>query len=353
MKALVKTEPGYNKMVLKEIPTPIPVADQVLIKVIYTGICGTDIHGFKGEYDRLRTPLVLGHEFSGIVEAVGEAVTEVKVGDFVTSETTFSTCGECGNCQKKEYNLCLKRQGLGSQVNGSFAEFVLSRAESVHLLNDQISLLEASITEPIACGVHASMEKVQVKKGETAVIIGPGPIGLCLAQVLKGLGATVILLGITQDQERLDTALELGVDHIIDTQKEEAVAVIKNLTEGNEADYCFECSGAAPAVVHAFDYLKQKGTLIQMGVFAKKDNLLDLNSIVQREINVVGSRSQKPSTWKITLDLMTQKKIDARKLITLILPLERWEAAFEAAIAGSEIKVVLQPNQEELLGGKR
>lgn len=351
MKALVKMESGYNKMVLKEVPTPVPVADQVLIKVVYTGICGTDIHGFKGVYDRLKIPLVLGHEFSGIVAAVGETVTTVKVGDLVTSETTFSTCGECENCQNKEYNLCVKREGLGSQVNGSFAEYVLSREESVHLLNDKISLLEASITEPIACGVHASMEKVQVKKGETAVIIGPGPIGLCLSQVLKGIGATVILLGITQDQERLKTALELGVDHVIDTQKEAAAEKIKSLTNNQGADYCFECSGAAPAVTHAFDYLKQKGTLVQMGVFSKSDNLLDMNSIVQREMNVVGSRSQKPSTWKITLDLMTQKKIDARKLITLILPLERWEEAFEAAIAGSEIKVVLQPNPEETLGG--
>lgn len=344
MKALVKTAPGYNQMVLKEIPQPKPEKDQVLIKVAYTGICGTDVHGFKGEYDRLKTPLVLGHEFSGVVAEVGSDVTKVKVGDEVTSETTFSTCGSCEPCQNKEYNLCLKRQGLGSQVNGSFAEYVLTREESVHLLDGKISLMEASITEPIACGVHASMEKTQVGAGDTVVVIGPGPIGLCLTQVLKGIGAKVIMVGITRDKERLETARSLGADAIVDSQAENAAEVIQEMT-GVGADYCFECSGAAPAVKNAFDYLRQKGTLVQMGVFAKNENLLDLNSIVQREMNIVGSRSQKPSTWQLTLDLMKKGSIDARRLITKVYPLTEWEQAFEDAMAGTEIKVVLQPNE--------
>lgn len=344
MKALVKTAPGYNQMVLKEIPQPKPEKDQVLIKVAYTGICGTDVHGFKGEYDRLKTPLVLGHEFSGVVAEVGSDVTKVKVGDEVTSETTFSTCGSCEPCQNKEYNLCLKRQGLGSQVDGSFAEYVLTREESVHLLEGKISLLDASVTEPIACGVHASMEKTQVQAEDTVVVIGPGPIGLCLTQVLKGIGAKVIMVGITRDKERLETARSLGADAIVDSQAENAAEVIQEMT-GVGADYCFECSGAAPAVKNAFDYLRQKGTLVQMGVFAKNENLLDLNSIVQREMNIVGSRSQKPSTWQLTLDLMKKGSIDARRLITKVYPLTEWEQAFEDAMAGTEIKVVLQPNE--------
>ena len=346
MKALVKTEPGYNKMKLLEIEKPVSRDQEVLIKVIYTGICGTDIHGFKGEYDRLKTPLVLGHEFSGVVEAIGENVTKVQKGALVTSETTFATCGECEPCQNKEYNLCLNRKGLGSQVNGSFAEYVLTREESVHVLDDKISLLAASITEPIACGVHASMEKVQVEKNDVAVIVGPGPIGLCLSQVLKSVGAKVIVIGITQDAGRLETARELGADRIIDSLKEDAAGIIKEFTNGKGADYCFECSGAAPAIKGVFDYLKQKGTLVQMGVFAKNLNELDMNSIVQREMNVIGSRSQKPSTWHLTLDLMKKGQIDAERLITKIYPLEQWEDAIEQVMAGNEIKVVLQPNKQ-------
>lgn len=346
MKALVKTKPGYNKMKLLEIETPVPKDKEVLVKVIYTGICGTDIHGFKGEYDRLKTPLVLGHEFSGVVESVGENVTDVQVGDLVTSETTFATCGECESCQNKEYNLCQNRKGLGSQVNGSFAEYVLTREESIHMLDERISLLAASITEPIACGVHASMEKVKVKKNDVAVIVGPGPIGLCLSQVLKSVEAKVIVVGITQDADRLKTAKELGADRVVDSLTEDAGAIIQAFTDGKGADYCFECSGAAPAIKGIFDYLKQKGTLIQMGVFAKSLNELDMNSIVQREMNVIGSRSQKPSTWHLTLDLMKQGKINAECLITKVYPLEQWEEAIEQVMAGNEIKVVLQPNKQ-------
>ena len=281
-----------------------------------------------------------------MVEAVGEKVTNVQKGDLVTSETTFATCGECESCLNKEYNLCLNRKGLGSQVNGSFAEYVLTREESVHVLDEKLSLLAASITEPIACGVHASMEKVQVKKNDVAVIVGPGPIGLCLSQVLKSVEAKVIVVGITQDAERLKTALELGADRVIDSQTEDAAAIIQAFTDGKGADYCFECSGAAPAIKGVFDYLKQKGTLIQMGVFAKSLNELDMNSIVQRELNVIGSRSQKPSTWHLTLDLMKQGKIDAERLITKVYPLEQWEEAIEQVMAGNEIKVVLQPNKQ-------
>jgi L-iditol 2-dehydrogenase len=346
MKALVKTEPGYNKMKLLEIERPVPKGTEVLVKVIYTGICGTDIHGFKGEYDRLKTPLVLGHEFSGVVEAIGESVTNVQKGDLVTSETTFDTCGECESCKNKEYNLCLNRQGIGSQVNGSFAEYVLTREESIHVLDEKISLLAASITEPIACGVHASLEKAQVKKNDVAVIVGPGPIGLCLSQVLKSVEAKVIVVGITQDGERLKTAKELGADIVIDSLTEDTVEIINTFTNGKMADYCFECSGAAPAIKNIFDYLKQKGTLVQMGVFSKSLNELDMNSIVQREMNVIGSRSQKPSTWRLTLDLMRKGNIDAERLITKVYPLEKWDEAIEQVMAGNEIKVVLQPNKQ-------
>lgn len=345
MKALMKTSSGFNKMKLINVDKPIPTGNQVLIKVAYTGICGTDIHAYRGEYDRLKTPITLGHEFSGVVDSIGEKVTEVKTGDLVTSETTFSTCGECEPCKNKEYNLCLKREGIGTQVNGSFAEYVLTREESVHILDKSISLLAASITEPIACCVHASMEKAKIKKNDVAVVVGPGPIGLCMTQVLKSIGSKVIVLGITQDEERLKAALELGADCVINSQKEDAVSIIKDITGDKGADYCFECSGSPQAIKDIFDYLKQKGTLIQMGVFSKDLNEIDMNSIVQREMNVIGSRSQKPSSWLLTLELMKEKKIDAESLITKIYSIDQWEEAFEHAMTGKGVKVVMQLNK--------
>ena len=154
MKAVVKTATGYDNMVYQDIPEPEATGDLVKIKIAYSGICGTDLHAFKGTYASTKPPVVLGHEFSGIVTAVGPDVKHVKVGDRVTSETTFATCGHCTSCATKDYNLCSNRKGLGTQINGSMAQYVVSREESVHILPEHVSLLSASLTEPLRPRQH-------------------------------------------------------------------------------------------------------------------------------------------------------------------------------------------------------
>ena len=172
---------------------PKAEGDLVKIKVAYSGICGTDIHAYNGSYASTKTPVILGHEFSGIVVETGPDVQKVKVGDRVTSETTYKTCNTCSMCKSKDYNLCGSRQGLGTQINGSMAEYLVSREESIHVLPDHVSLLSASLTEPLACGVHAVIEKGKVQKGDICVVFGAGAIGQMVSQVAKGCGAVVIL----------------------------------------------------------------------------------------------------------------------------------------------------------------
>lgn len=248
MKAVVKTESGFDKMMLENVAEPVVYGNRVKIKVAYTGICGSDIHTFKGEYGNPTTPVTLGHEFSGVVVAIGPDVTNLKVGDRVTSETTFETCGTCKFCLEKEYNLCSHRRGIGTQANGSFAEYVLSREESCHTLVDSISYQAAALTEPLACCVHAALEKTTIEPTDTVLIFGPGPIGLLLAQVVKAQGATVIMAGITKDSERLKLAAELGIDRTVDTMQENLADIVFAMTEGYGADKVFDCSGAVPAV---------------------------------------------------------------------------------------------------------
>jgi L-iditol 2-dehydrogenase len=269
MKAVMKVEPGYDKMLLKTIPELEVQKNQVKIKVAYTGICGTDIHTFTGQYKNSQTPVVLGHEFSGIVVEVGEDVTKVKVGDKVTSETTFVTCGECDYCLEKDYNLCAHRKGIGTQINGSFAEYVISREESVHVLPDAVDLKAAALTEPLACCVHASLEKTVVKKGDKVLIFGPGPIGLLQAQVVKAQGAFVILAGITKDQKRLELAKSLGVDVAVDIQKESLEEIVLAYTNGYGVDKLFECSGAVQALNQGLPLVKKKERLYKWGFSPK------------------------------------------------------------------------------------
>lgn len=342
MKALTKTEKGYDKMALLDIEEPKAVKNLVKIKVEYSGICGSDLHSFKGEYGNIKTPVVLGHEFSGVVVEVGEDVTKVKVGDKVTSETTFETCCECDYCKSKDYNLCSTRKGIGTQANGSFAEYVLSREESVHVLPENVSLLAASLTEPLACCVHAALEKTTINAGEVALVFGPGPIGLLLSQVVKSQGAYVILAGVTKDRERLDLAKKLGIDLVVDLLEEDLNAIVMEKTNGYGANKVFDCSGVIHAVNQGLRLTKKKGDFVQVGLFAKVKNELDQEAIIQREIRYIGSRSQKPSSWVTSLELLRDKKVDTETLVTKMVDLENWREGIEAAMQGSEIKVVIK-----------
>ncbi|HBF5763541.1 TPA: zinc-binding dehydrogenase [Clostridioides difficile] len=342
MKAVVKTKQGYDNVEVLEVEEPKATGDKVKIKVEYSGICGSDIHSFKGEYANIKAPVTLGHEFSGIVVEVGEDVKNIKVGDRVTSETTFETCEKCIYCETKDYNLCPTRKGIGTQVNGSFAEYVLSREESIHVLPENVSLLSAALTEPLACCVHAALEKTTIESSDTVLIIGPGPIGLLLAQVVKSQGATVIMSGVTKDKERLEIAKNLGVDRTVNVMEESLADVVNEMTDGNGVNKGFDCSGFMPAVNEALRLLRKKGTFVQVGIFAKKLNEMDQEAIIQRELQYIGSRSQKPSSWITALDLMANGKVNTEALVTRTVGLDEFKEGITALMNGEEIKVAVK-----------
>lgn len=343
MKALLKKDNGYDNMELVDIDEPIIGDDQVKIKVAYSGICGSDIHSYKGEYKNLKPPVVLGHEFSGIVVDVGSNVKGIKVGDKVTSETTYFICGKCEYCKSLDYNLCPDRKGIGTQVNGSFAEYVVNRAESVHVLPENVDLLSASITEPLACCAHAVLEKTDVELSDVVLIFGPGSMGLLTAQIVKARGAYVILAGMTKDKDRLKLAESLGIDKTVDIQNENLEEIIMDLTNGYGVDKVFECSGSIKATNSGLSLLKKKGTLVQVGIFAKSVNELDEDKIIQKEIVYIGSRSQKPSSWDKALYLLQTGKVNTKAIITDIYDLKDWEKGFNKVMNGEGIKIVLKP----------
>lgn len=341
MKAVVKTKSGDDFMEYKEIDEPVAVKDLIKIKVAYSGICGTDLHAFKGTYTSTKPPVILGHEFSGVVVQVGEDVKNIKVGDRVTSETTFTICGTCASCLSKDYNLCGNRQGLGTQINGSMAEYLLTREESVHVLPSNVTMLSATLTEPLACGVHACIEKGNISKGDIVVVFGAGAIGLLLAQVAKAKGAIVIVAGLSNDIERFEIAKKFGVDRVVDQMKENLSEIVLEMTNSKGADKCFECSGAVIAVNKAFELVRRKGQVIQMGVFSKSQNEIATDLILHKEIEYIGSRSQKPTSWKISLELMEQGLVNPEIIVTSTVTLDNWRGAFEKMISGEGAKGII------------
>ncbi len=341
MKALVKTAHGFGNLEVLDVQEPKPGKDQVKIEVKYAGLCGSDIHTYEGHY-KVAVPVTLGHEFSGEVVELGEGVTDFKIGDRVTSETTFYICGECEYCESRDYNLCNHRKGLGTQQNGGFTNYLIARKESVHHLPENVDFKSAAMTEPLACTHHA-VSKTTINKGDVAVVIGPGPIGLLTAQVAKSRGATVIITGLTNDKVRLDKALELGIDYAVNTQEEDLKEVVNGLTNGYGAELVFECSGAVPAANQGLDLLRKKGQYCQVGLFAKPKIEFDLEKIIQKEIRVVGSRSQKPADWDASLALMNDGFVNAKALVTHEFDITQWDEAYQAIKSGEAIKVLLTP----------
>lgn len=337
MKAVVKlTE---DKIELIDIPEPVPGPNQVKVRVKAAGICGTDIYG----YSALNPPVVLGHEVSGEIVKVGEEVKELKIGDRVTSETTAYICGKCKFCQSKDYNLCSYRRGLGSKVNGAFAEYFVIRQMSIHKLPSTVDFSSGALSEPLACATHAVMEQAEVRKSEVILVLGPGPLGLLVAQVAKAEGAMVVVCGVAGDDFRLALAKKLGADKSINLENEDVGEFIEKSTDGYGADVVFECSGAAKAVHLGLKLVRKKGRYIQVGIVHELINL-DFDQILfDKEIALVGSHTQKPSAWAKALKLMREGMVDVCSLVTDKLPLAKWEEGFRRAKERDSVKVLLYP----------
>lgn len=342
MKALRKLAEGYNQMALVSVDEVTPSEEEVKIHILYTGICGSDIHAFKGEYNK-EIPLTLGHEFVGEVVEVGSVHSFFKIGDLVVSETTFEVCEKCPYCKQEEYNLCSHRKGLGTQVDGSFAEYVLVKEARCHLIPKEIDIKIAAMLEPIACCIHAIKEKTIVSSTDKIAVFGPGPIGTLLSAILVSLDIEVLLIGTIKDKKRLSIAKEIGISHILTVQEDDIDSFVEIWTEDTGVDKVFECSGSVHAVHQAMKIIKKKGILIQEGLFASEMNEINMDHLIHKEICYIGSRTQKPSSWKLAIQWLLETKIDLSPIVSAILPLENWEEAFRLAMNGEELKVLMQP----------
>lgn len=341
MKALVKYGKGENDIELREIPEPVPQANEVKVKVKATGICGTDLYG----YSALKPPVVLGHETAGVVVEVGEEVKDIKAGDRVTTETTAYICGQCKFCQSKDYNLCIHRKGLGSAVNGAFAEYFVIRKESIHQIPPHIDFNSASLFEPLSCATHAVMEQANLLPHETVLVLGPGPLGLLTAQIAKSLGAKVIICGIEGDEKRLSTAEKIGINQIFNIKKKDIKNYLSKLTDGYGVDVVFECSGSVEAVEYGLNFIRKGGRYIQEGIIHQPIQLRFDQILFDKELSIIGSRTQKPSSWDKAINLVNEGKVNLKELVSDILPLSNWKEGFRRAKKKNSIKIVLQPDK--------
>lgn len=343
MQALVKEASGPGNVRLVDVPEPTAGPGQVRIAVRAAGICGSDLHILHGDIKLLlRPPVVMGHEFSGVIDQVGDGITGWAVGDRVTAETAVRTCGECLSCRTGHYNRCSSKEILGYVHDGAFAPYTLVAPHRLHRLPDSVDFISAAMTEPLACCVRALYELACIRPEDLVVIAGPGAIGLLCLQLARAAGARVFVVGAAPDAQRLAVAKGLGASRTLVAGDVDVAAEVRAASHGEGCDVFVEASGAPAAARMGLDITRRGGQYVQVGL-ASGPFEIDLSLLAYKELHMLGSLGQRWSAWQKALPLMAEGKVDMLPLATHVLPLSRWEEGFRAFESKESIKVILTP----------
>lgn len=338
MLAVVKDRPGPG-WVLKEVPEPQPRAGEVVVEVKSAGICGTDIPIFSGER-AVPIPLIPGHEFSGVVAALGEGVTTLSVGDRVAVRLVID-CRECVYCRRGKESLCNNLTEIGIHVDGGFARYVAVPARNAHRLPDGMSFDEGASLDPIA-SAYRPVKKAHIKSRDVVAIIGPGPIGLYALQLAKVEGARrVIVLGTRNN--RLQVARELGADDVINVRETDPVDALRDLTRGMLADIVVEATGSPEAIEMALACTGKGGKVMLAGIFHDAGRFMP-SPVVRNELTIKGSFCYTWQDFEHCLSLVADGRVRTDPVITHHFPLEQFAAGLEAIHSREAIKVMIHPN---------
>jgi threonine dehydrogenase-like Zn-dependent dehydrogenase len=343
MKALVHTAP--LQFDFRDVPQPQPTEDEILVRVKACGICGSDVHGYTGSTGRRIPPIIMGHEAAGVVEAVGGDAKNVAVGDRVTFDSTVY-CNQCTACRQGRVNLCQDRKVLGVSTpvfrrDGAMAEYVVVPWWIIHRVPDAVSFEEAATIEPAAVSLHAA-RITPMDVNDVVAVIGAGQIGLFAMQCSRVKGAgKIIALDVKED--RLALARRLGADITINPATSDVAAEMRKAVGRPDADAVLEAVGTENTVRLGMDLTKLGGNLTLIGNVTPRIQV-NLQDIVSRELTIRGSCAI-AGEYRACLDLMAAGRLQAKPLISRIVPLPEGPGAFDALHRGEPglMKIVLRP----------
>ncbi len=339
------------KVEIQDIPVMDIGPDEVQVEIAYCGICGSDVHAYKGEHPFVPVPATPGHEGSGIVKKLGAnaAKSGLKVGDKVTFEPNL-VCGKCFNCRAGRYNICESLRVMGCQSHGMLQDLFNSPVEKVVKLPQDMSLKKAAMTEPLAVGIHAvRMSRMQV--GDHVVILGAGTIGLSVLQFAKLAGANILMVADFLEK-RLEIAKKLGATHVINLSKESSVHEFLEKNPGimgfEGVDVVFECVGVEASMNECLKVARKGGKIVVLGVFGKLVNSFNAAWVQDREFNIIGSLMYTLRDIKDTVDAIYTNKVNVEPMITSIVDLDDGAKGFEIADkdAKNQIKVLVKVKGE-------
>ena len=343
MRALVKEQPAPGLALLDiEIPK-VQHADDVQFKVAYCAICVGetkvyDWNEWAAADKTLQLPTVLGHEVSAVVTEVGSGVTQFKPGDQITVDPLIY-CGHCAICRRGYTNMCLEREIYGKR-RGAFAEYAVLPERVICKLPDNLTLEEGALLENLGIAVHA-VEVAPHDPGDTAVVIGCGPIGIMAAQTLAAYGVNVVLTDL--NEARLEFARQVSGGTVINVTQENPVEQVRAMTNGLGADFVIEAGATQSALEQAFDLVRNVGTVVTIGTFNEPVSFNPFFKMTRRELKLVSTMGRTWETWRRMVQLIESNKLNLQPFISHILPLEEYQHGFELVKAGECMKVLLRP----------
>lgn len=342
MKALLLSE--YGRLQLTDVPVPNVCPDELLVRVAACGICGSDVHGYDGSSGRRIPPIVMGHEAAGVVETVGNDVSNFRSGDRVTFDSTVY-CGKCPSCLRGEVNLCDRREVLGVSCGdyrraGAFAEFVAVPARIVYKLPDNLAFHEAAILEAVSVALHA-VSLTPIRHESTALVLGAGTIGLLLQQALKVAGCSRVF-ATDVDSTRLKLSEQLGATATLKSGPD-LVSKVMDFTNGIGVDVAVEAVGITPTISSAVDCVRKGGTVLLVGNITPEVTI-PLQKVVSRQIRLQGSCAS-AGEYPQAIELMSSGRIKVGPLITARAALDQGPRWFERLHSHEPnlMKIVLEP----------
>jgi 2-desacetyl-2-hydroxyethyl bacteriochlorophyllide A dehydrogenase len=327
MTALVYEAP--YQMNVREVAVPAPKPDEVLIRVTYSGICGSELSGFEGRNSLRKPPLIMGHEFSGEIAELGQSVSGLQVGQRVTANPLV-WCGHCRYCLSGLQQLCPERKLLSAHLPGSNAQYVAVRAQMVHSLPDDMPMTTAALVEPAACALRAARIAAPDPL-ESALVVGAGPIGLLAIQALAMCGIQTIY------------AADLNAERLAMAESAGAVAVKLDADFRGRVDVAIDAVGASVTRQACVAAVRSAGRVVWIGLH-EADSSLPINDMVRREISSHGTFGYSAVDFGDALEALAKKRFWLEETWTRIEPLERGSACFEELIHGSAVaKIWLTP----------
>jgi NADPH2:quinone reductase len=323
MRAVLLPRPG--EIQVTDVPDPVPGEDEVIVEVARVGICGTDLHIVKGEFPPTPFPIIPGHEFSGTVVGLGAGTDETMLGQRVAVDPSLF-CGQCTHCRRGRGNLCAAWGAIGDTVDGAFAQYVAVPAVNCYRMPDAMTFAQGAFVEPVSCAVHG-VRRLGVEAGERILVMGAGPMGLIVAQLLSAAGAVVSV--VDRVAAKATASLELGAV--------EAATSVDELATGR-FDAAVDVTGAPAAMAAALGALERGGRLQIFGVAAAEARLeISPFSIYNDEITIIGTMAVLNS-FDAALDLVARGAVNVDALLSHSYRLDDFAVALDAVSSGEALK---------------